>query len=291
MENGINHSMGPPHSPQLNGMAERFNRTLLDCILPFLFHARLPNQFWEDVAWHALFFINLSPTRENKGKVCPGALWTNKPSLYCRLRVFGCKAFWLVTGPARSNKLLEKAVECWHLYTLPNGNGWIVWDVSEKHAVKSHYVIFHEDLFRGLGELSKTTVDYWSDWSTKTSTSLPSGDPYKVISLYECRLLTSIHNRDNPVNTQANRIPLPDQTEDKVSDINDQDAGSPSDPDQNRQNQLLRRGQHRVCCRLLRHPLLPPCGEATEISTRQSATVFTQPWPCHKIYTHMMYRF
>lgn len=44
---GIAHSMGPPHSPQLNGIVDRYNRTLLDRILPNLFHANLPVSFWE----------------------------------------------------------------------------------------------------------------------------------------------------------------------------------------------------------------------------------------------------
>lgn len=45
---GIKQSMGPPHSPQLNGVAERYNRALLNCILPSLLQAGLPVKFWED---------------------------------------------------------------------------------------------------------------------------------------------------------------------------------------------------------------------------------------------------
>ena len=58
-ERGIQHSMGPPHSPQLNGVAEQFNRSLLDKILPNLFKARLPVRFWADAARHAVQAINL----------------------------------------------------------------------------------------------------------------------------------------------------------------------------------------------------------------------------------------
>lgn len=53
--------MGPAHSPQLNGVAERFKRTLLDRVLPNLFKARLPVRFWTDAARHQplSFLINL----------------------------------------------------------------------------------------------------------------------------------------------------------------------------------------------------------------------------------------
>lgn len=37
LQSGIVHSLGPPHSPQLYGIPERFSRTLLDKILPSLF--------------------------------------------------------------------------------------------------------------------------------------------------------------------------------------------------------------------------------------------------------------
>lgn len=38
---GIKQTMGPPHTPQLNGVAERYNRTLLDRLKPSLKHSHL----------------------------------------------------------------------------------------------------------------------------------------------------------------------------------------------------------------------------------------------------------
>jgi transposase InsO family protein len=40
---GIHHNPGPPHSPQLNGVAERTNRTAGNFI-----RARVPKSFWTD---------------------------------------------------------------------------------------------------------------------------------------------------------------------------------------------------------------------------------------------------
>lgn len=45
---GIRHLLGPPHSPEMNGTAERFNCTFLERLLPTIFHAELPTRFWED---------------------------------------------------------------------------------------------------------------------------------------------------------------------------------------------------------------------------------------------------
>lgn len=80
--NGIQHSMGPPHSPQLNGKAERFNRTILDRILPTLFHSHLPTRFWEDAARNSLAGLNVSPSRSNPGSSTPASMWYDKSPSY-----------------------------------------------------------------------------------------------------------------------------------------------------------------------------------------------------------------
>lgn len=81
-QTGGSHSKGPPHSPQLNGKAERFNRTILDKILPSLFHAGLPVHFWGAGAQHAVSSYNLTRTRVNEGKSSPHTLWKLLPASY-----------------------------------------------------------------------------------------------------------------------------------------------------------------------------------------------------------------
>lgn len=215
-ETGIRHSTGPPHSPQLNGIAERYNRTLLDRILPSLLHANLATKFWEDAAHHALTSLNLSPTRANKGQTAPECIWKNKPMSYKRLRPFGCKVYRLVTGPASHGKLSSKTSNTLHLYTLPDGVIYMVWDTLINRAVKTHDAVHHEDDFTSIGETSKKTVSNWMTWSTATATPLPA---FSRTSLYGRRLSTSIHNLNNPVNLQASRIPLPPQGEEELVDL------------------------------------------------------------------------
>ncbi|KAJ0850581.1 putative RNA-directed DNA polymerase [Helianthus annuus] len=45
-EKGIRHQKTPPKTPQLNGLAERMNRTLAERVRCLLSHAGLPNSFW-----------------------------------------------------------------------------------------------------------------------------------------------------------------------------------------------------------------------------------------------------
>lgn len=164
-DSGIEHSMGPPHSPQLNGKAERFNRTILDRLLPTLFHSKLPVRFWEDAARSAVNGLNSSPSRTNPGQAAPVVLWEGKSTSYQRMRTFGCKCWRLITGPARGGKLSPKSSPCLHLYTLSDGDGWMVWDLSLSRAVKSHDVLFFEDEFPGLGAVNHRTQQEWLEWT------------------------------------------------------------------------------------------------------------------------------
>lgn len=191
---GISHSMGSPHSPQLNGTAERYNRTLLDRLLLSLFHANLPSRFWEAAARHAIASINLSASRVNPGKSSPHSLWKNTPALDKYLRSFGCKCSRLVTGPTRGGKLSKKGSNCLLLRTLPDGDGWLVWGLSLSKEVKYHDVVFYEDCVPGLGAPSKKTLTELFSWSEGHSRSGSSAHQRWSRDLWERRLSASIHN-------------------------------------------------------------------------------------------------
>lgn len=133
-------------------------------MLPSLFHANLPARFWEASAHHSLISYNLTPTRANPGKTCPASLWKSQQVSYTNLRAFGCKCFRKITGPSYAGKLANKANPCLHLYSLPDGDGWMVWDLHLSKQVKTHDVIFLEEDFPGLGVTSKRTHQDWFSW-------------------------------------------------------------------------------------------------------------------------------
>ena len=47
-EHGIKHQTTPSYTPQLNGVAERKNRTILDMAMSMLKGKGLPKQFWAE---------------------------------------------------------------------------------------------------------------------------------------------------------------------------------------------------------------------------------------------------
>ena len=55
---GVTHQTSVPHTPQQNGCAERFNRTLLEKAEAIRHNACLPKSFWKDAAETALHIYN-----------------------------------------------------------------------------------------------------------------------------------------------------------------------------------------------------------------------------------------
>ncbi|GKU95372.1 hypothetical protein SLEP1_g8739 [Rubroshorea leprosula] len=109
-EQGIRHQKTPPKTPQLNGLAERMNKTLMERVRCLLAKAKLPRTFWVEALNTVAHVTNLSPTIALDNDV-PDRVWCGKDVSYDHLRVFGCKAFVHVSKDERS-KLDAKTRQC-----------------------------------------------------------------------------------------------------------------------------------------------------------------------------------
>ncbi|GKA92255.1 putative RNA-directed DNA polymerase [Tanacetum coccineum] len=86
-EHGIQHQKTPPKTPQLNGLAERMNRTLVERVRCLLSHAGLPASFWGEALNTAVHVINLTPCVPLRFDV-PDRVWSGKDVSYRHLRGF-----------------------------------------------------------------------------------------------------------------------------------------------------------------------------------------------------------
>ncbi|GJV68920.1 putative RNA-directed DNA polymerase [Tanacetum coccineum] len=81
----------PPRTPQLNGVAERRNRTLLDMVRSMMCRATLPISFWGYALETAAHILNLVPTK--KVSKTPFEMWKGKRPSLGHIKIWGCEVF------------------------------------------------------------------------------------------------------------------------------------------------------------------------------------------------------
>jgi hypothetical protein len=100
-EAGISHEPGPPHTPELNGVAERTNRTIHNLVRCALLSAKLPKSFWANALRHAMFTFNSVPCRTPSGFISPNKLLGKPLQDASYLHPFGCLAWYKVPEAGR----------------------------------------------------------------------------------------------------------------------------------------------------------------------------------------------
>lgn len=140
---GIRQTMGPPHTPQLNGVAERYNRTLLDRLKPSMKGSPLHQEFWSDALEYAVWTTNRSPTRTNDGFKTPYEVYYGELPSMRHAHVFGEKGVYLIPSASRE-KLRNHTRDCYFLGVLPCGDGVKVLDAKTNKLVKTRDVFFNE---------------------------------------------------------------------------------------------------------------------------------------------------
>ncbi|GJU20580.1 putative RNA-directed DNA polymerase [Tanacetum coccineum] len=88
---GIVSQLSPPRTPQLNGVAERRNRTLLDMVRSMMCRATLPISFWGYALETAAHILNLVPTK--KVSKTPFEMWKGKRPSLGHIKIWGCEVF------------------------------------------------------------------------------------------------------------------------------------------------------------------------------------------------------
>ncbi|MBW0534081.1 hypothetical protein O181_073796 [Austropuccinia psidii MF-1] len=104
-EQGISLERGPPESPQTNGVAERFNQTLLSKMRCLLGQSNVPVSYWDEAAAHLSLLSNLLPHKHLTMKT-PISVLNEKNCLIepeidlKRLVSFGTKVMVKVSNPS-----------------------------------------------------------------------------------------------------------------------------------------------------------------------------------------------
>nr|GEV43687.1 hypothetical protein [Tanacetum cinerariifolium] len=104
---GIVQKLTPPYTPQLSGMSQRRNRTLLDMVRLLMNLTTLSLSFWDYALETATRILNMVPTK--KVDKTPYGLWYEKVPNLSYLKVWGCEALVKRDTP---DKLQQRSVKC-----------------------------------------------------------------------------------------------------------------------------------------------------------------------------------
>jgi hypothetical protein len=91
-ECGIQRQTSAPYTPQQNGVAERANRTIMECARSMIRAQGLDLEFWAEAVNMVVYIKNRCPTKALESKT-PQEAWTSRKPDVSHLRVFSCKAF------------------------------------------------------------------------------------------------------------------------------------------------------------------------------------------------------
>ena len=147
-ENGIRKEFTAAHSPQQNGTAERFNRTLMEAAKSMLIHAKLPNSLWAEAVSTASYLRNRMVTTALQSKFTPYQLWFGKKPDLRHIRVFGCVVYSHVWegNPKKLDKKAHKLLFIGYTETTKN---YRVFDEEKRRCYVRHDLIFNENDYGG----------------------------------------------------------------------------------------------------------------------------------------------
>ncbi|CAL8164564.1 unnamed protein product [Prunus armeniaca] len=156
-DNGINHQLSCPHTPQKNECAKRKHRHLVETVRTLLSASKVPHQFWVEAFTTAIYLINRIPISSKT--ISPLELFLKRKSDYSQLRVFGYACYpWL--KPYTSSKLDPKSTKCAFLdfpfHTLPLVSSHLPTSSSASPSSLIYFVLF-SPLSTSLPPQSATT--------------------------------------------------------------------------------------------------------------------------------------
>ena len=142
---GIVHQRTNPDTPQQNGKAERFNRTIMEAALSMLLAAGMSKGFWEEAVKTAVHVRNRAPKKSLDWRTPFEIITGSKPDV-SHFRVFGCLAYRHIHKDHR-RKLDAHAQPLTFVGYEAGSKGYRLWDKHTHKIVSSTDVVFDELVF------------------------------------------------------------------------------------------------------------------------------------------------
>ncbi len=155
----------PPHTPEVNGVAERFNRLLVERVRALLKDSNLPKFLWSEAMSTIVYIYNRIPNLEFKGAKSPfEQLFGYTPDI-SHFKIFGCTAF-AYNYDIERRKLDDRAIKGIFVGYEENSASYRIYIPNRRKIMKSGHVIFHEKCQAAPIDISDEA--YVDDWKILT---------------------------------------------------------------------------------------------------------------------------
>ena len=216
-QEGIVHQTSIPYTPQQNGVAERWNRTLLDTARSMMRGApQVPTFLWGEAVMAATHVRNRCPTRGVPDDKTPVEIFTGKVPTVNYMKIWGSKTTMMTPNKDRK-KFDARAKEGIFVGYGLNQKGYRVYDPLTKTVIVSRNVSFTTPTLEGesgqRGE-EEEELHGWPDVFTTPDTEFdkPDSSPNTDPDTAEHRLSTSdIHPSE--LDTTEEILTLPDRSQ------------------------------------------------------------------------------
>lgn len=141
-DEGIHIQYTIARNPEQNGVAERYNRTILDKARCLIFDSKLSNDMWGEAVRTAIYLTNRTKTRVLPNDKIPAELWFGKHPDLNKIKLFGCTAYNYVPKEDRKSKLDPRSKKM--IMVGYCDNGYRLWDPVLRKIVLGRNVIFDE---------------------------------------------------------------------------------------------------------------------------------------------------
>lgn len=150
---GIRHERSCVETPQMNGVAECVNRTLMDLVRSMLTSAKLPS-FWAE-ATSAVTYVRNRMIHANLEDGVPEGIWNGRIPSVKHLKAYRCLAYAHLPHQGR-RKLDPRVRTCVLVGYSSQTKGYRLWDVKRKEIIQTKHVRFVETKL-GYEEAEETT--------------------------------------------------------------------------------------------------------------------------------------
>ncbi|KAM1726180.1 hypothetical protein ACFX12_016980 [Malus domestica] len=149
-ECGIISQWTPPGTPQLNGVSERRNRTLMNMVRSMMSSADLPVTFWGYALYTTAYLLNRVPSKSVSQT--PYEIWHGrKPSLN-HVKIWGCEAY---VKKLEATKLEARSVRCYFVGYPRETMGYEFYHLDDQKVFVARTAMFLEEQFVLKGTISK----------------------------------------------------------------------------------------------------------------------------------------